>query len=66
MPTNPNRPELDVDVEAAAGRRTAQRGRPVDFDLEIAAGQHAQQNHQARLELEKSAGRQTALNQPKP
>src|SRR5262245_46937138 len=30
----PSRPELDVEIEAAAGRRTAQRGRPIDFELD--------------------------------
>jgi len=56
----PSRPELDVEVEAAAGRRTAQRGRPADFEFEVAAGKQAQQNQQQRLELEQAAGRATA------
>jgi hypothetical protein len=56
----PTRPELEVEAEAAAGRRTAQRGRPVDFEFEVAAGREAQQNQQRRLELEQAAGRATA------
>jgi len=67
MPTNPDRPELDVDVEAAAGRRTAQRGRPVDFELELAAGQRAlKEGQQLRLKAEQEAGAKAAANQPKP
>src|SRR5262249_26255374 len=56
----PSRPELEVEAEAAAGRRTAQRGRPIDFELELATGQQAQQNQQSRLEAEQAAGRATA------
>ena len=56
----PSRPELEVEAEAAAGRQTAQRGRPADFEFEILAGQNALANQQRRLELEQAAGRATA------
>src|SRR5262249_18415485 len=66
MPTNPDRPDLEFEIEAAAGRRTAQRGRPVDFELEVAAGQRAQPQQQWRLEPKPAAGPKAAANQPNP
>ena len=62
VPTKPepSRPELEVEAEATAGRRTAQRGRPIDFEAELIAGQQAQENRQRRLALEQAAGQATA------
>ena len=56
----PGRPELDVEIEAARGRLTAQRGRPEDFEAELATGQNALADRQRRLELEQAARRATA------
>jgi len=63
MPTNPTTRDPEpsqLELESAAGARTAARGRPEDFELEVTAGKQAQENQLSRLQAEQEAGAKAA------
>jgi len=66
IPSEPGRPELDVEVEQHAGRQALEDQSQTQLSLEIAAGQNALANQQARLEQEQAAGAKAAATQFKP